>query len=202
MLAPSLSAIALMILQSQNSAEAPPSSQSAPNPRCGSYCVYVCLRGLGFSLGSFEELDKRIGNPSQAGYSMLQLEETAESYGANTLAVETTLEHLRRRKPPFACIVLMKKGHYVVLSEADGDEVHLIDPPEEYSVPADTFRALWTGQTLLLSSSPLDLDRSRSLIPQLVAIASGGVLVFFVVFIWWKKRVARHASTKPTSRKM
>jgi ABC-type bacteriocin/lantibiotic exporter with double-glycine peptidase domain len=131
------------------------------NLRCGSYALYVCLTGLGLTQDTFADLERKLGPPGAAGYSILQLEEVAKDYGANTLIVETSIDNLKSRREPFGCIVLLKRSHFVALYDIDGDRAYIIDPPREYSVPLDTFRALWEGKALLIAKGPLALHASR-----------------------------------------
>lgn len=123
--------------------------------RCGAFCTYACLRALDIAVGPYDDFEKRLGSPDSAGYSLAQLSDTATSYGAHTLGVTTTLANLQRRTGRFACIVRLPPAHFVVLSEVASDRTIIVDPPNEYSVPASTFQTRWDGTALLISNEPL-----------------------------------------------
>ena len=80
--------------------------KTAPAPpvdlRCGAYCLYVSLKALDLPVEDFAALEAKLGQPSRAGYSMLQLAEAARSYGAYVEGVETNLDALSRRRGRFA----------------------------------------------------------------------------------------------------
>ncbi len=159
--------------------------------RCGSYCLYVSLKGLGFQVGSFNDVEQQLGQPSATGYSLLQLEQTARHFGAHTLMVETTLDHLKKRTVPFACIARIDGSHFVNVYDISADEVFVIDPPQEYAFPKDTFCGLWDGSALLISTAPLDLNET-SRVPVLLWGALGSVIVV-VIFLFRRRLI--HAIT-------
>jgi ABC-type bacteriocin/lantibiotic exporter with double-glycine peptidase domain len=150
-------------------------------PRCGSYCLYVALRSLDLPVSSFEELEDKLGPPTPAGYSLGQLQDVAQQFGAQTLGVQTSFENLRVREERFACIAhLEAPGHFVNFADVtDAGLVTVIDPPRSYSAPADTLRTRWKGAALLLSPNPLtpeeDLRRPWP-VAVLYAIAGVGLL--------------------------
>lgn len=126
-----------------------------PDLRCGSYCLYVSLKAIDFPVASYQEVEDRLGQPSRLGYSLGQLAEVAESYGAYTLGVETQPENLRERDQRFACIAHLEPAHFVNIAKIDKGLVYVIDPPRDYEIPIDTFRGRWSGKALLISPSPL-----------------------------------------------
>lgn len=123
--------------------------------RCGSYTLYVSLRALDLPVSSFEELERKLGQPSQLGYSMGELAEAGRSYGAHALGVETTAENLQQRPGRFACIALIDEAHFVVVADIDDGQVSVIDPPRSANIPLETFRTQWDGRALLISRDPL-----------------------------------------------
>lgn len=164
---------------------------SPPDLRCGSQCLYVSLKALDFPVGSFAELEAKLGQPSAAGYSMGQLKEVAKSYGAEVLGVETTFDNLRRRPGRFACIALISKNHFVNFADVDDHQTYVIDPPRDYKLPLDTLRTQWDGKALLISPEPIlaeeDLPRP---FPRWI-LFSGGVLVVGVASFFVKRRFAQ-----------
>lgn len=149
--------------------------------RCGSYCLYVGLKALDLPVGSYEDLEERLGQPSPAGYSLGQLDEAARAYGAKTLGVKTGLENLRRRPGRFVCIAHLDKNHFVNVAALDESHAFLVDPPGSSTVPAATLRAVWDGTALLISSEPLLAEEDlpwefpvRTMVISLLGILAGG----------------------------
>ena len=153
-------------------------ADAPPDLRCGSYCLYISLKALDLPLASLAELEAKLGQPSAAGYSMGQLAEIAQSFGAETLGVETNFDNLRRRPGRFACIALVDKHHFVNIAVVDATHAHIIDPPRDYDLPLDTLRSQWDGKALLVSREPLlaeeDLPQPT---PRWLAYTLGGLLV-------------------------
>jgi len=134
-----------------------PASRVESEPRCGSYCLYVALRSLDLPVSSFEEVEDKLGPPTPAGYSLGQLQEVAQHFGAQTLGVQTSFGNLRLRDERFACIAhLDNPSHFVNLADvSEAGMVTVIDPPKSSAIPADTLRLRWKGAALLLSPVPL-----------------------------------------------
>jgi ABC-type bacteriocin/lantibiotic exporter with double-glycine peptidase domain len=132
-----------------------PDPTRSSDPRCGSRCLYVALKGLGFSVKDLAELEERLGAPPVDGYTLAQLDSGARSYGAQTLGVETTIDNLRLRKPPFACIAHLTHDHFVLISDVNEASATVGDPPHMRSVPLDTLRVVWDRKSLLIAPGPL-----------------------------------------------
>lgn len=165
---------------------------SLPDLKCGSQCLYVSLKALDLPVGSFSDLEAKLGQPSVAGYSMGQLDEAAKAFGAQTLGVETTPENLRRRPGRFACIALVDKNHFVNIAEVDEKHAHVIDPPRDYKLPLATLRARWDGKALLVSNEPLLAEEDLPGPPnRWIAWAAGGLLIAAAASVWLKRRFAR-----------
>jgi len=160
--------------------------------RCGGYCLYVALKGLDLPAGSFEELEKLLGQPSSEGYSLGQLQEAAQRMGAQTLAVSTSLENLARRGGRFACIVPIAGSHFVLLADAAEDDVLVLDPPKPSAnrIPRDTFESRWNHMALLISADPLvreeDLPRVWNWRAGL-AWGLGGAAVVLLTLAGWRR---------------
>ncbi len=123
--------------------------------RCGGYCLYVSLKGLDFPVANYDELEKKLGQPTKAGYSMAQLEKIAKEYGAQTLGVQTSVENLLLRPGRFACIALIEGNHFVNLAAIEEGTMSIIDAPRSNSVPLVTLSSIWDGKALLISPDPL-----------------------------------------------
>ena len=176
---------ALLILM----AAATQTPKRAPDLRCGSYCLYVSLKALDLPVESFAALEKKLGQPSPAGYNLGQLDEAARSYGAHTLGVQTNAENLRRRPGRFACIALIDKHHFVNLADIDAAQAYVIDPPKEYPVPLDTLRTRWDGTALLISAEPLlaEEDLPRPFPYGVLLIVAGLLAALVTVYLLLRK---------------
>ena len=152
--------ILLVALCTLSSARAADDERSSPQLHCGAYCLYLGLNTLDLPLKNYKELEDKLGQPGEFGYSMEQLSEAARSFGAYSLGVETSLENLRRRPRRFVCIALLKQGHFVNLYDATDDRVFLVDPPNLRQVGLDGFRATWTGKALLISDQAIPDESS------------------------------------------
>lgn len=184
-----LQAVMLVCLAAEETAAAPPMS----DPHCGSRCLYVALRGLGFDVADLDEVKSRLGELPVDGYTLGQLEAAARAYGAETLAVETTPDALAMRKRPFACIAHLSHDHFVLITGIDAQSATLIDPPHSTDVPLDTLRVIWDRKALLISPKPLvreeDLPVANSRWPWAVAAAT--LVVAFLLFAWgWRRTPA------------
>jgi hypothetical protein len=172
----------------------PPSSSISKQSdiRCGGYCLYVVLKALDRAPKSYAELEKLLGPPGNLGYSFAQLGDVAEGVGVKTLAVETSLGNLRNRTQPFTCIALLKAsdasaGHFVIIQDCDDEKVSVIDPPNSFSVPVDTFRHIWTNKSLLLGHQPLQAEESvgKSWVPgwSILWSSLAGVAILLVLAV-------------------
>jgi ABC-type bacteriocin/lantibiotic exporter with double-glycine peptidase domain len=153
--------------------------------------VYVALKALDLPVGEFKDLESKLAQPSQMGFSMQQLAEAASSFGAHTLGVETSLDHLERRPGRFVCVALLeKKGHYVCIYDVDESSVFLVDPPDRRTVSRDAFAKLWSGKALLISDRPLETSLPR-LFPARAVFAALGVAAVGVTLMLHVVRLRR-----------
>ena len=168
--------------------------QAATEPksdeRCGSYCLYVGLKALDVPVGSLSELEDKLGSPVPGGYSLGQLAEAAESYGLQTLGVQTSTENLRLRERPFICIAHVDDQHFVLLADMDDRHAWVLDPPAQYTLPLDTLRTRWDGNALLIARNPLlreeDLPRPFPWAP--VLIFAGAALILALGWLFVRRR--------------
>jgi hypothetical protein len=165
----------------------PARAATAQDSRCGSYCLYVALKSLELGPDSFEELEQRLGDPEQGGYTMEQLDQAAQSLGAKTIAVRTTLENLASRPESFACIALINNSHFILLYDSDQNVVRLCDPPGLKEMPVSTFRSAWSGEALLLGNSDFlpeeAVDQSRRKTARIMAAAKAGGLALALALV-------------------
>jgi len=151
--------------------------------RCGAYCLYTALKALDLPVPEYDDLEAKLGQPSQLGYSLDQLDSAARQYHAHTLPVETSLDNLEARNGRFACIALLERSkHFVCVYDIDDSNVYIIDPPGHDKMSRSAFAALWQGKALLLSDkamSPLsttDYARVAILCLSLAACAALALL--------------------------
>jgi ABC-type bacteriocin/lantibiotic exporter with double-glycine peptidase domain len=163
-----------------------------PDMRCGAYCLYVSLKALDIPVGSYAELEQKLGGPTRQGYSLGHLAEAARGYGAHPLGVSTTVENLALRDQRFACIARIDDAHFLNVGQVDGNVVHIINAPSVHTVPIDTFRTTWDGTALLIGLEPLtpeeDLKRPFSGRGILIALSVAGAVVLLVVSRGFHKR--------------
>ncbi len=157
-----------------------------PDPRCGANCVYVAMKALADRPSTYADVEKALGQPGPRGYSIGQLAEYANSLGLETLGVNTTLERLKRRRRPFACIGLIDETHFVLISDVDDSQVHVVDPPNSYAVAHDTFNRSWDGECLLLSTLPLQSEEELASTIAWWIWALGAVGVVILGLICWR----------------
>ncbi|HWE39097.1 MAG TPA: DUF1573 domain-containing protein [Isosphaeraceae bacterium] len=185
--------LSLLFVVAMGQVPAEPGSKTA-DLRCGSYSLYIALKAIDRAPPTFEDLEKTLGSPGPGGYSMKQLEDGAKQRGAQTIAVETTLDNLRWRREPFACITLINDNHFVVFYNIDDQYVYYINAPHEVKLPIDTFRPVWSRQCLLIGPEPFAPEESIRR-PWSRAWILGGVLgiAFVVIFIalWFAARRSR-----------
>lgn len=169
--------------------------------RCGSYCLYLALKAFDKAPDSLATLELLLGEPGPRGYSMAQLQRTAESYGLKALAVSTSLEALAARKPPFTCIAHLNGRHFALIADIQPHEVRLIDPPAAPSIPTPTFLAQWNGECLLLSDVALEsevnvaqrLRNKRILfaVGKVSAVIAAAVVVVITAVAWRRRMIHR-----------
>ncbi len=129
---------------------------------CGPKCLAVVMHAFGHEI-SYDELLRDLGDATSEGYSLASLHDYVRRCGLEASLVKTSVANLKRRssKEEFACICWIGRDHFVICSGIEDDnEVHVIDPPSSYAMPAVTFCADWSGEALLIAKSPL-MDESN-----------------------------------------
>lgn len=129
----------------------------ASDPECGARCLYVALKGLDLPVADYATFRSQLGAPPAGGHSLAQLADAAQAAGAQTLGVQTSLEELARRRPPFTFLAHLKSEHFVLVTNFENHKVSIIDPPLARDIPEGTFQALWDGTGLLISPRPITL---------------------------------------------
>jgi len=132
------------------------------DPLCGPESLYVGLLGLGVEPGRYGSFLQAFGAVEPRGVSLGRLEETARSFGVETLLVATTLENLARRRAggPFTCVAHVDGDHFVLIGDVEPTKVWIVDPPQAEHVASALFRTRWRGQALLLSQRLLAPEES------------------------------------------
>lgn len=179
-----------------------PAGGNRPTLRCGAEALFFGLKWLDLPVQNFQALEAKLGQPSELGYSMAELEAAAKQFGATTLGVQTTLENLARRPESVVKIARMRSGHFVsIIDERDG-MVYFVNPPaREDHVPRATFNQLWDRKVLLLSTSPLvrEEDLPRPIPWALILAVGSGLVVTMLALLWGKRSTTMvHAPTTVT----
>ncbi|MGC1273887.1 MAG: cysteine peptidase family C39 domain-containing protein [Planctomycetaceae bacterium] len=174
-------------------------AKETPDLRCGGYCLYVGLKALDYPVGSYDEIEQKLGQPSATeGYSLAQLQNVAKDYGAHTLGVSTTPERLSWRAGRFVCIAHIDGNHFINIAEVGENTARLVDPPREYTLPLDTLRTRWDGKALLLAREPLLAEEDLSgPFPWRWIVA--GLVVVGLVGSTWAVLGRRSSAGKPVS---
>ena len=166
-----------------------------PDLRCGGYSLFILLEALGIAPDQYADFEAELGPPGSSGYSMLQLAEQATRSGAKTLAVRTSLENLRSRNDPFACICLLDEGHFVLLYDLDEKYAHVVDFPRSYKTGVDAFLGRWDGEALLVGPNEMRSEESVTTLRRVRAaiIPSVAAAVLLIVTTFIVIRFRRHS---------
>lgn len=165
------------------------------NVQCGAYCLYCSLKALDFPVKSLADVQSRLGPETPSGYSLGKLDEVARSYGAHTLGVQTTVEHLEARDGRFACIAYVNDKHFLLIADVANGRASVVDPPREYVLPVQTLAARWDGTALLISPSPLEPEPSltQSADRKWLIVGTTVLVLVAVAVTVWRRRGARAA---------
>ena len=177
---------AIFVLPPPQNDEGP---REPPDLRCGAYCTYSVIKALGVTVPTFEEFEKRLGQPSMHGYSLQQLGDIADHFGASARSIESDPESIYKVPRPFGCVALLKSGHFVGLYDVNSDDVFLIDPPESYQMRKGLFEELWTGNALLIFPGEAPDLTPYSPFPWVRVAGTLGMvgMVFVAAFVLFRK---------------
>lgn len=154
-----LAAISILtIATAENLAEI---ESNASDIRCGIYCLTVAAKSLGQDTDQ-DTIEKMLGDPLPAGYSMDRLNTVARTIGLSTTMAKSNLAQLKYRYDVlgerFVCITVIDGDHFVLLSDIESGAVSLCDPPRTYSIDTQVFEKIWGGEVLLVSGSYLETE--------------------------------------------
>ena len=179
------------------------SSQTNNDLRCGLYCLTLGLSALGNKDFTLERMEDSLGQPSALGYSLMQLSDSAKKQGFETVSVRTSLDNLTYRRnvlgERFICIASYGPEHFVLIYGSDGNVVRIADPPRTFSIDVPVFEREWTGNCLLIGTSPLSPEeeilakrRTREIYMRIGATI--GPFLIISVLILAIARLRKHSS--------
>jgi len=118
---------------------------------CGVAALKMVLDHYGIQT-AYDELLRRADTGTRAGTSMLALKQLSESHGLRCAGWRLAACDLRGI--PLPAILLLRRGHFVVLSSISAaNEVILLDPARgRLRVSLRRLRSLWEGEALLFNS--------------------------------------------------
>jgi ABC-type bacteriocin/lantibiotic exporter with double-glycine peptidase domain len=155
----------------------------------GLHCLFVALEALDASPGSLVQLERDLGSRPRTGYSLSQLQAVAQSRGLHAMMVATTVAQLRSRRDAFVCITQLNNQRMVFVSDVrpDRSEITVLDPPRRTTLSSAAFATQWSGQSLLLSRTPLADEVVASPSSRGWATLCGGLMgVVLVSLLAWR----------------
>lgn len=172
-------------------------TQDAADKECGLRCLFIAIVSCGSDNATLDTVRDKLGPIHDEGYSMAQLQEAAKAEGFNTLATKTSLDRLRQRKPPYACIAHVESGHYYCVVDFGEKTVIVMDHVKRHAMPIGEFKKKWTGNVLLISREPIWSDEwlTFSLALPYAAIAA---FISFLLFFSGKWIRGRHVGSFTT----
>ena len=138
------------------------SDASGQNQReCGLDCLYMAANALGFTV-ELDQIRRKLGSPSEIGYSLSQLCDAAQSLGLQTKMVNGDVLGLTHIASECVVILHLKSQHFVVMRNMD--DRHLV--AEVYDPSKERFESLeladWSGNALLISNSEIILESPQT----------------------------------------
>jgi len=179
-------------------------SQNSP-AECGVNALYVAMHTLNQDCQTNLDFLRHELSPDSEGNTLEELQAVAIRSGFEAISVATTLEALQFRERPFCCIAHLQSGtgHFVLLTDIQGDLVSVADPPMSAEIPRSTFLSEWTGNALILGVGPLQDEEkvqrlvqwhrfSSMAIRGLVVLALIGLAYWLVRHAWrWRSAYSR-----------
>lgn len=159
---------------------------------CGAKCLYVLMRQFNCGESEYRELLRRMGAPTDQGYSMLQLRDAARQSGLSAECIKLEKDQLKSLNKSVGIVLHLQPGHFVILQAATDEDLVVLDATTgkpRYS-PIDGLSE-WSGNALAVCKGPLELFQTNdsgaraiwgSLITVCIAIAA--------TWFWRKRRVA------------
>lgn len=133
-------------------------SAGRADPLCGYNCLYSGLHALDYDPGDYSDFLAKHALADPRGASIGQLDVLAKSFGAQTQAVKTTLDHLKSRQASnerFVCIAHVDGNHFVNIADIDDQGVWIVDPPRDGMIAEALLAKRWSGDAILISREPL-----------------------------------------------
>jgi len=164
-----------------------------PAEECGLHCLYVALSAFDADAIPYADLKKLAGPTPENGFSIDELMALAKKAGLNARAVKTSLANLRRRKKPFAGILLFDNKHFVLLTGLSVDSIEIVDPPTQRTLLDDEVQRHWDGYALILSSEPISSEgwlRTRVVLTR-IAIGLSALVVLAVAVGFAKTKLRK-----------
>ncbi|RLT12971.1 MAG: DUF1573 domain-containing protein [Planctomycetota bacterium] len=176
------------------------SKQPNDNIRCGIYCLTTATSALGNRDVTIEKIESILSEPSEKGYSLLQLGNAARELGFETITVRSSFENLlyRRRSigEKFACVASFGQDHFVLVYGIEGNSVLIADPPRTYKLDRPVFEKEWAGNCLLIGTAPLASEEnitsmiaSRIMFKR-IGLAFASILLVAVAILFFVRRRA------------
>ncbi len=156
----------------------------SPSADCGAACIYALLPSLSNRpLEGYSSFVKSIGPIPKEGMSLADMERVCEKRQLFSKFIKRcTVNDLAQFVKSFHVIVIVNGNHYVIVEDVNRYEVQFLDAKHgSRAEQARAFEKRWDGTTMLLSSSPIELNApSRwSRILAVAVIASLGGLILF-----------------------
>lgn len=132
-------------------------------PLCGAECLYIALTTLGIGPNRFQQLCDELGKPHAEGYSLLELQQAAAKHGCHAECVNIGFDQLADLASNHEVILHMTPGHFMLCNSANEDEVMLMDSRRGFGKFTQSKLAeSWTGNCLIVSTSPIVIERSST----------------------------------------
>lgn len=142
--------------------------EKTPEAECGYYCLMAAAISQGVAPDDVRLKSVRDDHPpiSSIGYSFDELRDLASEFGLQARLLETSVDKIARRRPPFACIAHIDEGHFVCVVDYDAsrDAMRIYDPASAGSErpfveqERELFDRRWSGFVLIVSRQSIPDD--------------------------------------------